>query len=307
MSEHITHIAVYEDSARIFQAIRDEFPKVFLASLRRSYDSGLLCSGARGNHLNAIPIIEKYKNREAGTLKLEETEQIAGAIGWLTHRAADLQMKPLFRIIEDENHPVFSDNECQMYHDAIVFKEVYQGGQVSTSSEYENLSPATLSHRMKDSPVSQLLNVPAVESVFSHYYLNELARLQKLDPNEDITAYADNLIDKSQDMYEDLRIYINAFQSPEYHKLTEYIHNFNVYNSSDPLIKIVRDIQLNKHYPDASEVYKALDTGDQQCQYAQALKKSYDFIKKAGDFFEGKIPKADVYDFLGIYPEEHRI
>ena len=121
---------------------------------------------------------EKYKNRKADSFKKDETEQIAGAIGWITHRASDLQMKPIFRILEDKNHPVFHDNECQMYHDAIVFKEVYQGGTVSTKSQYEKLSPATLAHGMKGNPASAYVNVPLTENVFTHYFMSEFAKQQ---------------------------------------------------------------------------------------------------------------------------------
>ena len=61
MSEHITHVAVYED-VRLIKAAKDEFPEIFIESLDAAYDSGLACSGTRGNHLYAIPIIESYKN-----------------------------------------------------------------------------------------------------------------------------------------------------------------------------------------------------------------------------------------------------
>ncbi len=308
MSEHITHVAVYEDSVRLMKADRINFPEIFIRSVEKSYDSGLFCSGSRGNHLYAIPIIEKYKNRKADSFKKEETEQIAGAIGWITHRASDLQMKPIFRILEDKNHPVFHDNECQMYHDAIVFKEVYQGGTVSTKSHYEKLSPATLAHGMKGNPASAYVNVPVTENVFTHYFMSEFAKQQHfINDIDDINDYCDLLVDNSQYLYEDLRIYIDAFQSPEFHKLTEYIHNFNVYDEEDAMIKIVRNIQLNEKYPTAPELKEALDTADQQSQYAQALKKSYDYITGMGKFYHDEISKSQVYDIVENYNEEHRI
>ncbi len=307
MSEHITHVAVYEDTARLMAADKENFPAAFPFSIKNAYDSGLFCSGSRGNHLFAVPILEKYKGQPPGELDEKALEQISGALGWLSHRASDLQMKPLFRVLEDKNHPVFHDNECQMYHDAISFKEVYKGGTISTGSKYEKLSPATLSHQMKGTPAAEHLNVTPAENVFTHYYMSEFTRLQNLRDDDDINQFAENIIQNSQNLYEDLRIYINAFQDPEYHKLTAYIYNDNMYDEEDSLIKIVRDIQLFDQYPDSDTLKKALQTSEGQSQYAQALKKGYDFLFAAGKFYNGNMDKSDLYDFYGIFTESHRI
>ncbi len=309
MSEHITHVAVYEDSVRLIKADRENFPPIFTQSVEACHDSGLFCSGSRGNHLYAIPILEKYKGRKPESFNKREKEQIAGALGWLTHRASDLQMKPIFDIIEKREHPVFHDNECQMYHDAIMFKQVYQGGILSSESTYEKFSPGTLAHGMKGNPAADYVNVPLTENVFTHYFLSEMAGLQHFvnDVIDDVDQYCDFLIQSSQNLYEDLRIYIDAFQSPDYHKLVDYIHNYNVYDEEDALIKIVRDIQLNNKYPSAAQLQEALATADQQSQYAQALKKGHDYLSGAGRFYNDEISKSAVYDIVENFNEEHRI
>ena len=83
MSEHITHIAVYEDSMRIVKHGPVKLTKAFLEAIDEAYDAGMFCSGARGNHLFAIPILEA--NRDLyGTSRYgkKEAEQVVGAIGW---------------------------------------------------------------------------------------------------------------------------------------------------------------------------------------------------------------------------------
>ncbi len=308
MSEHLTHVAVYEDTVRLIKANRENFPKIFTQSVEECHDSGLFCSGSRGNHLYAIPIIEKFKNRKPESFSTRDKEQIAGAIGWLTHRASDLQMKPIFGIIEKGEHPVFHDNECQMFHDAVMFKEVYKGGTLSSKSPYQKFSPATLAHGMKGNPAADYLNVPLTENVFTHYFLSEMAGLQHfINELDDVDEYCDLLIENSQNLYEDLRIYIDAFQSPDYHKLVYYIHNFNVYDEEDALIKIVRDIQINDKFPLPERLQEALSTADQQSQYAQALKKGYDYLIGAGKFYNNEISKAQVYDIIENFNEKHRI
>jgi hypothetical protein len=50
MSEHLTHIAVYEDCARL--AIHSKWiNEAFINSLKDHPDIGLLASASRGNHL----------------------------------------------------------------------------------------------------------------------------------------------------------------------------------------------------------------------------------------------------------------
>jgi hypothetical protein len=51
MSEHITHVAVYEDCTRIFKHSKEKFTRAFHESLEAAYDAGMFCSGSRGNHL----------------------------------------------------------------------------------------------------------------------------------------------------------------------------------------------------------------------------------------------------------------
>lgn len=119
MSEHITHIAVYEDCSRMILNSK-RFCEAFRTCIKNQYDSGIFASGSRGNHLWAVPILEKYrdgwKNGERGE---DVQQQIAGAIGWLTHRASDLQMKPLWRGMKEKD-PNFNDSEMQIYHDAVT-------------------------------------------------------------------------------------------------------------------------------------------------------------------------------------------
>ena len=61
MSEHITHIAVYEDLARMI--LHDpEICDAFKNSINRQYDSGLMGCGTRGGHLFIEPILDMFKD-----------------------------------------------------------------------------------------------------------------------------------------------------------------------------------------------------------------------------------------------------
>ncbi len=64
MSEHLTHIAVFEDCARLVSQ-SEAYTEAFKVSLPTLWDAGLLASAARGNHLFAVPLLETYRTRWA--------------------------------------------------------------------------------------------------------------------------------------------------------------------------------------------------------------------------------------------------
>lgn len=295
MSEHITHIAVFEDCVRILKYSGDKITKAFHEALENAYDSGLLCCGARGNHLYAIPILEK--NRELyGTedYKQKHAEQVAGAIGWLLHRASDMQMKPIFKDVDKLGNPALSSSECQMYHDAVTYREVYHGGKMSTESPYELVDESVLSHQMSANPAAQHLNMGYFENLMTHNYLSQIANNSVFTEEfNDVDEYVGKLIDYSLDLYEDLRVYVRAYQNPEPFKQQAYIANFNIYNPEDELIQFVRYVQENgKPHPDIN-LDDALIKAETQSNYAQALKLGIDYTLALSEFFDKKISEDE--------------
>lgn len=302
MSEHITHIAVYEDCVRIMKASGSRFTPAFHEALEDAYDSGMICCGARGNHIYAIPIIEK--NREIyGTSKYtqKEKEQLAGAIGWLLHRASDLEMKPLFQKVTDLENPVLREEECEMYHDALTFGKVYQGGKTNTKSPYEFMDESVLAEQMNTNKASEKVDLDYFEKLMAHYYVAEWVKQCNFTGNlQDVNEFADKLVEYSQDLYEDLRIYIRAFNNPEAIKMQGYIHNFNIYNENDALIQYVRYVQENEKPHPKIDIEKALDEAQNQSHYARALKRGYDYVVALSDFFGKKISKEEAIKLCEI-------
>lgn len=296
MSEHITHVAVYEDSARIIRFSGTKFTGAFHEAIDKAYDCGMFCSGSRGNHIYAVPILEK--NRELyGTEKYgsPETEQVAGAIGWLTHRASDLEMKPMFRKIDELKNPVLTEEECEMFHDAVVFKEVYNGGKLNTRSSVKRIDESLLSDRMSANPASKHIAIDYFENLMAHYYVGQMVtQCIFTDELKDVNEFTDKLVEYSQDLYEDLRIYIRAYENPEPFKMQGYINNFNIYDGNDPLIQFVRYVQeYDKPHP-SIVLGDALEAAKTQSHYARALKRAYDYVGAASEFFDKKISRDEV-------------
>ncbi|MFW5877961.1 MAG: hypothetical protein ACOCUP_02495 [bacterium] len=298
MSEHITHIAVYEDCTRIMKFSREKFTKAFHEAIDAAYDCGMFCSGSRGNHLYAIPILEK--NRDLyGTNKYgqNEIEQVAGAIGWLTHRASDLEMKPMFKKITALENPMLISNEGQMYHDAVSFKEVYQGGKINTKSPYEHVDESLLARQMETNPAGKHIEVDYFENLMAHYYVARMVDQCKFTGKmDDVNEFAEKLVDYSQDLYEDLRMYIRAYNNPEPYKMQGYIHNFNIYNPEDSLIRFVRYVQQNGREHPSINLETALEDSKGQSHYARALRRGYDYVGALSAFFDKKISREEVIE-----------
>ena len=299
MSEHLTHIAVYEDSARLVLNT-DRFCSAFRKCVKAHYDSGMLASGARGNHLFAVPILESYKDRwEEVSSNTEVCQQIAGAIGWISHRAADHQMKPTWRAKTAED-PDFPETEMQIYHDSVTFREVYRGGTVTTGSPYELITPHTLEKELKTHPASSHMDLPVAEELITYLFQKEFVELHKFHKQRtDVGKWMDDFVEYHQEYTEDLRTYIEAFNAPDPEKMETYVYGINFYNPEDPLIQWARGIQLG-HDVSGIDLDQALDLARSQSHFAQAILRGYTYLKAADDYFTGSIDKDAVYDALDI-------
>jgi len=68
MSEHLTHIAIYDDTYRLVLHSKD-FHEAFKTSLRNHPDVGLLCSASRGQS----PFCYSLSGRSQGSMEEPET------------------------------------------------------------------------------------------------------------------------------------------------------------------------------------------------------------------------------------------
>ena len=166
----------------------------------------MMTSGTRGNHIYAVPILAGYKDRwEQLSEDTNVQQQIAGAIGWITHRAADLQMKPTWRAKTEED-PEFPDKEMQIYHDSVTFREVYGGGARSTDSPFERLSIHTLEKGMASHPASTQLDFNQLEELVTFLYQKEFVELHSFhQARDDIQQWMSDFVEYHQEFTEDLR------------------------------------------------------------------------------------------------------
>lgn len=306
MSEHLTHIAIFEDTYRLLQHDR-RFIDDFKTSLRNHPDVGLMCSASRGNHLFAIPYLEDVKGRwqARGQEELVE-EKIAAAIGWLSHRAIDLQVKPNYLKIDEISDPRFSETENEIYHDAVIFDKVYEGGRVQSLSPYVFLSDAVLQKDMAGHVAATLLHINESEPLFCALTQAGLLGLRRFNQeSESPEAWLEALPQHYQKLGEDLETYADAYQRPDPVKMEKYIYGPNVYDEDDEIIRLARGLRSGD-IPDIS-LQTALEKAESQSHYAQGLRRSLQFMMAAQEFYLDQIDKSTAYDRVEIFYEPHRI
>ncbi|AHM60263.1 hypothetical protein D770_10030 [Flammeovirgaceae bacterium 311] len=306
MSEHITHIAVYEDACSLI-AFSPSFPQVFKTSVSRYPDCGLMASASRGNHLHALPILARVKDKDQPTE--DDLKLMAAALGWIIHRAADLTVKPLYRITGKE-YAVSGIPEYvhEIYHDAATFRYVYDEGRRKSVSPHVHLSAATLEEAMKSHPASKVVDAESVEFLVAGLVHGDLMGLQHFSTQapKDLNSALNTFFARRQRLYEDLRIYIQAYQDPDANLYRKFVTDSNYYNEQDELLRLVRSLQKGKAEASIS-LDAALEQAPKQSIYTQALHRSYQFLDTARKYFTDEISASAAYDALEIFPKEHRL
>lgn len=290
MSENITHTAVTDDCARLARhsaAICAPFQEVLGEHLEIARLGGITRAGGR----HVLSLLKRYReawpNRQEGDLL---AEKLAFVLGWLCHRAADLQMKPIFRAV-DGGCP-HSPTDCSVYHDVFLFREVYGAG------EQEPYVPDSLDVTAASSAATRAFRATEVESALRSLWQRALVGLHTFIPDEeDIDGWLERVFKMRQRFYVDIRRYAEAFANPDADKVRRFIVDVNFYQDADPLIRLARSIQAGT--PDTSiDLQAAVEAAASQSQYAQALRRGYIYLQAASDLFVRRIDEETFQDRL---------
>lgn len=279
MSENITHTAVTDDCARLAiysPTICAPFKEVLSRHLEIARLGGVTRSG--GNFV--ISLLGRYRELWSATDADDLLRQkLAFVLGWLCHRAADLQMKPIFRAVDGEC--TLDPTDCSVYHDVFLFRTVYASGQG------EPYAPGILS-----------LDAGGLEDVLRSLWQRALVGMHTFIPDQqDIEGWLERLFKTRQEFYVNLERYAEAFADPDPDKVRRFLDEVNFYQERDPLIRLARSIQAGN--PETGiDLAAAVDAAASQSQYAQALRRGYLYLQAASDYFTGQLDKAALADAL---------
>ena len=289
MSENITHMAVLDDCFRIVLNLEKVHPALHEV-VRTQRDIARLGTITRGGDSHTVQLLESFRQRWATRQPEDRLEaKLAFVLGWLCHRAADRQMKPLFREVEP-GRPV-SPAECSIYHDAFLFHEVYADGREQPYQprmfDFLNLSREAG------------LNPDAVMEVVHAAFSRALLELHTFSPNpQDAEGWIDRLFKLQQVFRVDIERYARAIASPDPDKVRRFIIDTNFYDRQEPIIRVARAIQRNQPV-EPSEVASAAEAAA-QTHYGKAVKMSVDYIRAASEFLERQISRDGLGQRLNI-------
>ena len=298
MSEHYSHIAVYDDTIKLL-FVNKKLPQIFETALTRFYDSGLTASTSRDGLRWAIPILEKYKSDIPLKTDDETLMKLAAAIGWLTHRGADLAVKPILGLFSSKKTSKFNNTECSVYFDSEVYRQVFQSGKKTTRSMYNLITPFSFTKNFNLANTSNAKPAETIEYILSFYMINDWALLNPyVDTEKDFDIWFNKTQFQLHDYHEDYRMYVEAVQNPDDEKTNKYLLENNYYNANDEIIKKARsitNIEKTEELP-----LSLFEESDQLSVYARALQKAYKYTTGGIRYFQNEISK----DELGIIIEK---
>lgn len=287
MSEHITHLAVAEDSA-LLAAHDPDYSEHFRYAAKEYPRALQLGSTTRSGDAFIFPLLKKW--REDWQNGDDRSEKLAYIIGWAGHLAGDRTFKPVFRITDlayyVRGFP--GPSNASVYQDAATFDKVYHRGKRGP------FHPNALAHGLKGHPAAAHLPVAATETAMAYRFADRAAQLRNFSSEgmtDDWPERFDYLSSERQRFYVDLDRYTAAAHHPAPDRQYQYLIEPNFYNPQDPLLQLVETLRAGE----SSEVdlKDALAAAEEGSLYAQSLALGHQFYRAASDFFEGRISEEE--------------
>lgn len=292
MSENVTHVAVVEDCVMLMHA-SDEFSDRFKQLAKREEDFIKIASVTRSGDSFTSELLDKYAPlwREERMSKQEEA-RLAFVLGWLCHRAADRQMKPVFREVEPNRD--YSPSNCSIYNDAFIYHRYYRN---RADADYDDV---VFEADMHSSPVSQRLDVQAAgemwKSVMQGILLQQHSSVAE---SEDMESGVQTALKRRQRFQVNIHRYSDIFFHPKEEDEARYLEGTGFYDEKEPLLQVVSALR-NGERAEPGSLKEALKA-EARSHYAQILEMGYSYLRTAHDFLYGGMSYEALRQNLKIF------
>jgi hypothetical protein len=285
MSEHITHTCVAEDAVRLTRHLPGIDRAIAAALEGREWIAAMGGCTKWGDRC-CPPILDGLRRkREAGEAWNEEdANHLAFVVGWLSHRGADRQMKPVFRAAnpehyEPEKKPGPSD--CSIYHDAFLFRRRYAMGGTGPF-------PADL-------PQAELSGGAAALEQLTHMVLRRsLIQIHTLIPKpEDPQTWITELVKRQQRFPVQMARYAKAILQPTPEEDRRYLDEPKFYDPQDPIVAICERLQAGEAVDGQAILDACANPGDDPSCYAKIMIRGLSYIQAASALLQGDIDRAE--------------
>jgi hypothetical protein len=286
MSEHVVHTGILEDSAAIMPYLK-EISGDFVQAVQDHIDFARLgCITVAGDSFS-FRLLEEYKPLWKNHDDLLEAK-LAFVVGWVSHRACDRQMKPIWNVVEisgrgSDANPAVSPTECSVYHEGTLYNLYYADNSVFRLAIFpEQLAAWT---------GTELFNLPlAVEFVESSYAMN-MMDIQTIQPPPTDQRFIEELCLRAQKFYVDISRYTRAAGLPDPELKRNYVAAINWYNEKDNIITLARLLRRGGT-PEPKAVEQAMQI-PAVSHYGKALQLSLKYICSAAAYFADESMDVD--------------
>lgn len=300
MSEYITHIAVFEDCARL--AIHSgRLCEPFRSALEKNWRLAMMASTTRAGDRHTVRLLqycrEKWPQRRPQELV---EEKLAFTLGWLTHQAADRRFKPVYRQLEPEYYARAnasdedsSPSNIRVLHDVVIFREVYDGGR------YGPLPAGLLEDRLQGMAAARALDFDLTLAALGSAWQRHLQAAHRAVFAGEFEMVCGRARRRYQRFYVDVQRYASMWADPDPEQMRRFIIEPNFFDARDPLIAMARALRRGERVPAIpfEEAYRRAGRGS---QYAQCLQMGLRYLFAANDFFEFRIGEPDLRQRLDL-------
>ncbi|MBP7401460.1 MAG: hypothetical protein KBA30_02475 [Clostridia bacterium] len=296
LSEHVVHTAILEDSfnlVRFSDGILPEFRD--LCEKYRGFGA-LGCTTISGDQFS-FRLLEEcraaWPDRQPGD-GIES--KLAYVLGWVSHRATDRQMKPIWTEPDPmgkgyDADPALSPTECSVYHEGFMFREYYM--------EHERFRDAILPGGLD--ALAGPLGIDAAQAApfVQTLLLRNLFEEQTLvrDPT-DVNKWFERVGLRRQRFYVDLNRYVRAILTPDPAKLDEFVVSIRFFDRNDAILRMARAIRDGAE-PTSTDIEAAV-AAEPESHYGKALRLSYGYIRAASDYYATDMPFEELKERLDI-------
>lgn len=282
MSEHLVHTGICDDTIRLVTAAGTTLPPIFAEVLHESRDLARLGAITRHADKHAVGLLTAWRERPDDRAI---RGKLAFLLGWLSHRAADRQFKPVFRAANPGT--TLSPKDCSVYQDCWLWRRRYAG----QDPDYGDGIFLRLGSGREGEAVAGL------RSLIRTLMQGSLIAIHTFIPDDDRPdEWLDRVCRLHQAFRVDLDRYVAAALHPDPALVARYIDGTGFYLPDDPLIALCERLQAGGAASPADVAAAAAAT--QHSHYAQALATAWRYLGAAGAFWERRCDGAQLADAL---------
>lgn len=286
MSEHIVHTGVLEDSFAIAPYL-SRIPADFAQVMEKHLGFARLgCTTVAGDQFT-FRLLEEFRSRWPDRDDVLEAK-LAFVLGWVSHRACDRQMKPIWNIAEitgrgSDANPKISPTECSVYHEGALYNLYYK--------DDPTFRLAIFADRLAAFPGAELFDLKLAAAYVQSAFGMNLMNIQTFSTEDGGQTFFENVCIRAQKFYVDVARYAKAAGDPDPKLLKSYVTDIDWYDGDDAILRLAQKLRRGK--TSSTEECEAALAAPASSHYGRAVQLSLRYILSAAAYFRDPAMTVD--------------